>query len=1273
MKNRIISILIVLMMLMSIMPSCALAQDAEVPKFVNIQFNSNAIKNYSSYTFSPDVTEYNIEFSKYSTSMLIIARTTEYDKDKYKATASYKDINGEEVSQSVSSNTMVMLRNMPFGTNKVEIKIEDKENPENFRIYTYNLTRPRDETKILNKTGGIQPEFDGRELSGIKYLGQKEGTVFKVSDEGELVLNNGKYDTGISNTHLNYKLFIYENDSPLKLTLKGGTQYVHIRYSFDDKANWTEIESGEQTAAVPLTETEFKVYVETVDDKAYVENGASEVDLFEGATLYTITVQKANIDKSTVSIVSASSLTGDWYPEFSPENATYLITVPNGGKALNVTFTLTSGATAKSGNTVLSSDENGNYTIEVKSTQTKITVVSADGSLENEYAFSIMAKSAYKVPDRVVDFLCINSQYTNGLGFGNGASPWVSLKGTLTSLGNFGGYITYYYDTPIVNDPKNKFGIDFYVYGNANVDSSTSTGMSFFEPGQIWVSEDNNTWYALAGSAHYDDGVEWNYTVNYQKASNGKTKWTDSLGNANDGASYSGQWPLKSKYFLNSLIGSDTVTLSGICLPSANGNIFELGTAVDCYPVNWGYSDAFSNGEIGKDVNPYLDNSDHKLRANGFDLEWAVDKDGNIVDVSNKAFHYIKVQTASNIWHPSFAEKSTEVSYVVVTTPQETEVSRTSPVSGITVSDGVDAKSFNFTGDKNSYEFNIGDIKYVSLSVNGAAEDDNIYVNNQRIAHDGKSDIFKVIKGQEKLVRIVIQNGDKEPRIYLVKLTGTSQESDKLIENIKVDVSGIARKTETTDGENYKTSVGYRIDSVKIVPIADKTVDIKVNGEPISDSYELAEGQNEFAITGEKDGIIQTLKLVITRDAVPASTGKIKVLFSLYGDTAHGEDDENVHTLRDGNLQRWISNELCELDAPATVLDVIIKALDGKYSFVNPSGNYITTIEDIGEFTNGLKSGWMYTLNGSHPTKGVKEQSVKNGDVIVLHYTDDYTVEEGSEKWARRDNTATEVTYKVEFNTNGGSKLKSQTVKDGEKVSEPSVPQKEGYIFKGWYIDNDFTKVYDFTKKVTSDLTLYAKWEKEKTEETEIEPIKFTDVKKDDWFYNAVEFVKQKGIMNGVSETEFEPEAKLTRAMFITVLYSLENKPKTGDVSFSDIKTNDWFYNAVSWGAENGIVSGVSDTIFDPDSDITREQLSVMLYRYYKFKGYDLSSTGKNISEYNDSQEISDYAKDALSYISGIGLIKGKSDTTINPLDNATRAETAMIIMRMFDLLKLTK
>ena len=80
-----------------------------------------------------------------------------------------------------------------------------------------------------------------------------------------------------------------------------------------------------------------------------------------------------------------------------------------------------------------------------------------------------------------------------------------------------------------------------------------------------------------------------------------------------------------------------------------------------------------------------------------------------------------------------------------------------------------------------------------------------------------------------------------------------------------------------------------------------------------------------------------------------------------------------------------------------------------------------------------------------------------------------------------------------------------------------------------------------------------------------------------------------------------------------------------------------------------------------------------MLYRYYKFKGYDLSSTGKNISEYNDSQEISDYAKDALSYISGIGLIKGKSDTTINPLDNATRAETAMIIMRMFDLLKLTK
>lgn len=137
----------------------------------------------------------------------------------------------------------------------------------------------------------------------------------------------------------------------------------------------------------------------------------------------------------------------------------------------------------------------------------------------------------------------------------------------------------------------------------------------------------------------------------------------------------------------------------------------------------------------------------------------------------------------------------------------------------------------------------------------------------------------------------------------------------------------------------------------------------------------------------------------------------ITVSFTLLGDSEHGENG-TVHTQADGNLTTWIGKTSYQLEAPATVLDVFELAVAGKYSFVN-KGNYISSVNGLSEFDNGPNSGWKYTLNGVYPNLGVEQQTVKNGDVIVFHYTDDYTKEDGGQGDDNQDEAAAEAARKL--------------------------------------------------------------------------------------------------------------------------------------------------------------------------------------------------------------------------------------------------------------------
>jgi len=139
--------------------------------------------------------------------------------------------------------------------------------------------------------------------------------------------------------------------------------------------------------------------------------------------------------------------------------------------------------------------------------------------------------------------------------------------------------------------------------------------------------------------------------------------------------------------------------------------------------------------------------------------------------------------------------------------------------------------------------------------------------------------------------------------------------------------------------------------------------------------------------------------------------------------------------------------------------------------------------------------------------------------------------------------------------------------------------------------------------------------------------------------------------------------------MLVTVLYRNAGEPAVNkSVPFADVDMSAWYANAVIWAKQNGIVNGVNETDFAPDNNITREQIAAIMHRYAQYKGYDVSvGENTNILSYDDAESVSEYAIASMQYVVGSGLIKGKSATTLNPLDNATRAEIAAILQRFIE------
>lgn len=524
------------------------------------------------------------------------------------------------------------------------------------------------------------------------------------------------------------------------------------------------------------------------------------------------------------------------------------------------------------------------------------------------------------------------------------------------------------------------------------------------------------------------------------------------------------------------------------------------------------------------------------------------------------------------------------------------------------------------------------------------------------------------------------------------------------------------------------------------------------------------------------------------------------VSFKLLGGDKHGDTAPiYIYSKNRDKFKKWIPETSYTFNSSTvTVYEVFMRALI-QYD-LNQTGadkGYVSSIQSpsgewLGQFDNGPNSGWMYVVNETHPAIGLKDCDVSNGDKIVWHYTDDYTQEEGSEKWnsetlaggkdvtlkplAQISNgiasvslslsdlkdaivsvktggdiiitptvSGTVTTVKVDINKESLNAVATQTKADimiqtpvgnitlPNKVLASIASQMKGttitvsienmggtilsneqqklvgdgivydvsiissnktissfdgeiinislpYALKAdeeangvaiWYLDDSgkLEKIicnYDKNKGLATFSTThlskyvvgYDAW---------INP--FEDVKTDSWFYGAVEFAARNGVLNGISNISFSPKGQMSRAMLMTALYRLEGSPTVMSVNeFSDVKNGQWYTDAITWANANGIAEGIGDHTFGIDNNVTREQLSTILYNYAKYKDHDRTKT-TDLSAFNDTKDISSWAEEPMKWACAESLITGRTTTAIEPRGTASRAEVATMLKRFAEMI----
>lgn len=297
-------------------------------------------------------------------------------------------------------------------------------------------------------------------------------------------------------------------------------------------------------------------------------------------------------------------------------------------------------------------------------------------------------------------------------------------------------------------------------------------------------------------------------------------------------------------------------------------------------------------------------------------------------------------------------------------------------------------------------------------------------------------------------------------------------------------------------------------------------------------------------------------------------------------------------------------------------------------------------------------------------TLGSRCEMTVNGDVIVITYT-------APTHSSDSDSGSDSGDYLITVDRVSGGRVTVQPGRadKGDTVTITVYPN-DGYELdelvvtdsRGNEIDLDARSATRFTFTMPSGkVTVEASFVREGGQ-TQTPQTTFADVPASAWYYDAVEYVYENGLMSGVSSGWFAPNDTLTRAMLVQTLYAMEGRPAAASAGFADVASGDWYASAVNWAAANGVVSGVSETGFGPNNALTREQLALILYRFAQYKGYDVAGTS-DLAAYADGSSVSSWAAEAMGWAVDAGLISGVGGNQIAPTGTASRAQVAQILM----------
>ena len=326
----------------------------------------------------------------------------------------------------------------------------------------------------------------------------------------------------------------------------------------------------------------------------------------------------------------------------------------------------------------------------------------------------------------------------------------------------------------------------------------------------------------------------------------------------------------------------------------------------------------------------------------------------------------------------------------------------------------------------------------------------------------------------------------------------------------------------------------------------------------------------------------------------------------------------------------------------------------------------VYTVTEGTELTLPTPSRSGYTFEGWYDGSSRVSSPYKVTKDVILTAEWDYNGSSSS-------SGSTRYTVSVEDTDNGSVKVSPTRASKGSTVTVTVKPD-EGYELDKLTVtdkNGDSVKLTDkgdgkYTFKMpASKVTVEAVFT---AVEPEPEGLPFTDVTSGDWFYDAVAYVYDKGMMEGTTDTTFAPTMNLTRSMIAQVLYNLEERPEApGAAGFPDVAAGAWYADAVNWAAARGIVKGYDTGAFGPEDSVTREQLAAILYRYAQAKGYDTTQGGMAVREFSDSASISDWAQEAMAWAVNAQVLSGKGNGVLDPQGTATRAEVAQMLMNFVE------